>query len=259
MISVELPDPAGIEMPEGDRLAVGAPAVRVAQVELLLVHPVGGAVDDRARAVCGQPRDQPVGEVLDVEVVGVHVRDPRAVRGELGEHQRGGFCVPADLVELPALEVQHPVIAARIPPPDLLRVGEEEQLRAVLRPRVVVDLRRLGFRSGLRLRHERRRRDQHAARAGRRLVTHDVVAALDSIRGGVLDGRIGLAAVEPPGGAEDLRLEFLLREDSVQARGEIVGKLPEGAARGSAARAKEAVRNRNARTRKGRVGFTRPP
>ena len=44
---VKFADTAGIELPESDGPAVGAPAIRVAEAEFLLVDPVGGAVDER--------------------------------------------------------------------------------------------------------------------------------------------------------------------------------------------------------------------
>src|SRR5437660_436788 len=42
-------DPRGIELPEGDPLAVGTPAKAVVELKLLLVNPVKRAVDDMRR------------------------------------------------------------------------------------------------------------------------------------------------------------------------------------------------------------------
>ena len=81
----------GIELPEGDAAAIGAPAPAVAQAEFLLVDPVEGAVDDGARAVAGEPDHDAGGEVLDVQVVLAHVAHAAAVGRELGEEQRGGL------------------------------------------------------------------------------------------------------------------------------------------------------------------------
>ena len=71
---------------------------------------------------------EPVGEILDVEIVGADVGDARAVGRELGEHQRSTRArAPPSLWSLPLADVEHPVVAARVPAPDLLRVGEDEE------------------------------------------------------------------------------------------------------------------------------------
>src|SRR6478672_11370303 len=54
---VEVAYARGVELPESDATPVRAPAEPVAQVELLLVHPIEGAVDDGARAVAGEAGD----------------------------------------------------------------------------------------------------------------------------------------------------------------------------------------------------------
>ena len=72
-------DARGVELPVGDAAAVGAPAEAVADAELLLVDPVGGAVDDRLRAGGRQPRDPAVGQPLDVQVVGADVGHARGI------------------------------------------------------------------------------------------------------------------------------------------------------------------------------------
>src|SRR2546425_8004004 len=46
-----------------DPPAVRAPAERVPQIELLLVHPVGGPVDDVVAAVCGEAGLRAGGEI----------------------------------------------------------------------------------------------------------------------------------------------------------------------------------------------------
>jgi hypothetical protein len=70
-----------IELPEGDPAPVRAPAPAVGVVvhQLLFVHPVEGAVDERAGAVGGERGDGAAGEVLHVQVVLPHVGDAPAV------------------------------------------------------------------------------------------------------------------------------------------------------------------------------------
>ena len=214
-------DPARIEMPEGDRLAVRAPAEPVAQIELLFVDPVRGPVDDRGRAVRGQRRDRPAPELLDVQVVRPNVGDPGPVGGELGEHQARFGSIAAELLELAARELQHPVVAAGVLAPDLLRVGEKEQARAVPGPGVVVDLERLA--PGGR---QARGRHENAAGAGRGVVAHDLLHVGEG--GGRLDRRVGLAAFDPARGPEGPGLVLLLEEDARNLRLQFGGRLGVG-------------------------------
>ncbi len=117
----------GVELPVSDPVSVRAPAETVAQEELLLIHPVGRSVDQRLRAVRGELGDGAAGQILDVDVVLVDVADPRGIRRELGEHQAGGLHIAAQLLQLAALEVEHPVVAARVKPPYPPSVSENQQ------------------------------------------------------------------------------------------------------------------------------------
>src|SRR5207249_2569478 len=98
------------------RLAVGVPAPAVLQPELFFVDPVECAVDRRARAVARQLRDFTAGDVLDVDVVLAVAHPPHtaAVGRKLGEHQRRGLTVAAQLLEGPPGEIEHPVVAAGV-------------------------------------------------------------------------------------------------------------------------------------------------
>ena len=151
----------------------GAPAEAVADLELLFVDPVRGAVDGRRAAVRGQPRDLSAREVLDPEIVGLDVGDARSVGGELREHERGFGLVRAELPELARGDVEDPVVAARVLAPDLARVREDQELLAVGGPGVLLRIQRR-LAGG---RHERRGRHQDAAIAGRRVVANDVLAS----------------------------------------------------------------------------------
>ena len=74
--------PGDVELPVGDPRAVGAPTKAVAQRELLLVHPIEGAVDARRRAVSRQAGDalRRDIEALDVQVVLAHVGYTTTIR-----------------------------------------------------------------------------------------------------------------------------------------------------------------------------------
>src|SRR5690606_31822360 len=114
----EVPDAVGYQLPVGHAPAVGAPAPAVLQAELLFIHPVEGAVDDRTRAVLRQLGDRAAGQVLDIEIVLPHVAHPSAIGRKLGEHQGGGSCRGAsELLQLAAFTVQYPVVPAGIGTP----------------------------------------------------------------------------------------------------------------------------------------------
>ena len=200
----EVPNRVGIELPVGHARAVGAPPPPVGVVvhQLFFVHPVEGAVDERPGAVVGQRDDRTGGEVLGVEVVLAHVAHASAVGGELGEHQGGGLGVlAAELPEATGGPVQHPVVAPGVEPPDRLGVGEHQQLAAVGRPGVVLDVERsLGS-----LGHQLTRRNQDLPAPLLHVVADDVLARPIG-RG--LDRGVGRAVVQPARGAERLREEL---------------------------------------------------
>ena len=190
-----------VELPVRDPGPVRGPAERVAQPELLLVDPVGGAVHARRGSVVREPCASAVGEPLHVEVALLHVRDPVPLRRELREHQRRGRPVRAELPQRARGAVEHPVVAARLVAPDALRVREQQQLAGVRRPGVIGDAHAVQLRG----------RDQHRACAGGGVVAHDVGAAR-----GALHGRVGGAAIDPAGRAEALGHELVRREEPLE-------------------------------------------
>ena len=150
-----------VELPVGDVAAVGAPAETVAEVELLLVDPVGGAVDDVLTVIGGQTGHLEALQVLDVEilVVEIHPRHHLAVGRHLGEHH-GRLCgVAAQLLQPAAVEMEQPVVAAGVSSPHPFGVGEDQQLCSILRPPIVVDFERLAVFA----RNQSSGRDQHGA------------------------------------------------------------------------------------------------
>ena len=108
----ELLHTAGVELPIGDVLAIGAPTEAVPDSEFLFVSPVEVAVDEGRASSPGESGDVAVAQTLDVDVVLPDVRDAVTLGRELREHQGRFFGVSAQLLELPAPEVQHPVIAS---------------------------------------------------------------------------------------------------------------------------------------------------
>src|SRR5262249_38422576 len=64
----KLLDAFAVQLPKGDRAAVGAPAVAVAEEEFLFVNPVEGAVDDGVGAVARQLTDAAIDEILNIDV-----------------------------------------------------------------------------------------------------------------------------------------------------------------------------------------------
>ena len=224
----EVLHPGGVELPVGEVPAVGAPAQAVAQAELLLVDPVGRAVDALRAAVGGQGGDGQVGQGLHVDVVRVHVGHAGPVGRQRGEEQRSRRGRAAELAQRARRAVQHPIIAAGLLAPDLLGVGEDQQGGRILRPFILLDLERSG---GAR-RQQLAGGDQDRPLARRRVDPDDVLdvgrlgMVLESLRG--LQGReaptIRQPVCRPPG----LRAELPFRpEDPVHAQ-----PSPPGAGRG---------------------------
>ncbi len=112
----------------------------------------------------------------------------------------------------PPLSVQHPIIAARVLPPHLLRVREDQQLRSIVRPDVIGDgecaLGSRGNQLGV--------GDQDAARAGGGVVADDVAAA--GLAGSALDRRVRRAVVEPSRRSEPRQRILVLRVDAIDLR-----------------------------------------
>ena len=148
----------------------------------------------RLRSVGGKLRDAQVGEVLDEEVVLAHVRHPGSVWRERGEHEGRGLGLTAELLQPLRAAVEQPVIAARVLPPDALRIGEQEQLLRVGRPGVAFDP------QGLRPpgRDQVRGRHPNLAPARRRIVMHDVLCAF-CVRGGFQDRVAGTSSSQHAG------------------------------------------------------------
>ena len=199
--------------------AIGAPTQAVAQAELLLVDPVGRAVD-AVRATIGRQRgDGQVGQGLHVDVVRVHVGHTGPVRRQRGEEQRGRRGGAAQLTERARRAVQHPIIAAGLLAPDLLGVGEDQQRGRVLRPLIFLELEGPGGARWQQLAGGHQDRP-----LARRRIDPDDVLDLGRL-GVVLEGlrrlqrREGLAILEPIRRPPALRPEFLFRpEDPVDAQ-----------------------------------------
>ena len=134
-----LADSGGVELPEGNGLAVGAPAEAVADFQLFFVDPVRGSVDEGGRAVGGEGAHGVRGEILHIDVVGADKGYALRVGRELREHKARLRRIAAEPGQLARCEIEYPVVAARVETPDLLRVGEDEQQAVVGRPGVVLD------------------------------------------------------------------------------------------------------------------------
>ncbi len=184
----EIPHPAGVQLPVRDPLPVGAPAEAVAQPELLLVDPVKGAVDQGGGAVLREGGDLPVLEPLHVDVMLADVGHPVSLGRELGEHQRlRPGLLAAQLTQLPAVQIQHPVVAPGVGPPDPRGVGVEQELPAILGEAEGGGAEREGVAGG----HQLLAADQHRLVAGHRIDPDQVrdpgaFAALVGVVGGAV-------------------------------------------------------------------------
>ena len=118
--------------------------------------------------------------------------------------------MPPSCVSLPDAIVEHPVVAARVQPPHLHGVGEDEEPRAVGRPGVVGD----GQAVLLAGRHQPRAVDQHPPLAGGGFVADDVGAAV----GIALDDGVGRAVGQPARRAERRRIVGVILEDAAELR-----------------------------------------
>ena len=161
-------------------------------------------------------------EPLDVEVVLAHVGDAPAVGRELGEHQGGRrrLCA-AQLLQLPGGEIERPEVAARVLPPDLPRVGEQQHVLPVGGHLVVLDRERERIAAG----DEPRGGHPDLALAGRRVVAHQRAAFIGAVG---FELHVGGLALEPAGAAEVLGLELVGGEDPVEREGGGVGLGEEG-------------------------------
>ena len=149
-------------------------------LQFLFIHPVRRAVDGRLGSVSSERDDRPVVQAFDVDVVRTNVGDTRPVRRELREHQRRLGRVAADLLQRATRGVEDPVVAARVDAPHLFRVREDEELSAVVRPRIFVDVegrRCVHARTRRTGRHQARSRDEDRARAGGGVVAGDLGSA----------------------------------------------------------------------------------
>ena len=195
-----------VDLPVGDRLAVGTPAEAVAERELFLVHPVEGAVDERVRAVLGERSDRPGGHVLDVQVILPDVGDVLSPGIEGREHQRGFGGLAAELPQHVLVAIEDPVISPRVQPPDLAGVGEEEQLSPVVADGEIGDAERAFAPLG----DELSGPDQYLALAGGRIMTNHV-SSLATL--GILQRQVGRAVLEPVDRGRMLGMELFGAED----------------------------------------------
>jgi hypothetical protein len=208
-------DAGRIELPVGDLGSVRAPAEAIAEAQLLLVDPIGGAVDRRRGSIASQRNRFARGEVLDEDVVVANVGDSRAVRRELREHQARGRRLAANLRQLPAPQVEDPVVSAGVIAPYLDGVGENEEPLPISRPLVIVNIEACASDGHVLTttrinRDELRCRNQHRTRPGRRLVPDDLRAAASA-----LDDRVCLTVGQPARRAEAWRIVFVRLENAI--------------------------------------------
>ena len=93
----------------------------------------------------GEGGDLAGAQVLGVQIALADVGHVGAVGRELGELQARGWGIAANLEELVAGTIEHPIITAGIGAPHLLAVGVNEHLGAIGRPTVVIHRERLSF------------------------------------------------------------------------------------------------------------------
>ena len=74
-------------------MSVVAPTEAVAKVQLFLIDPVEGPIDDGLATVGCEECDFTATEVLDIEVVFANISNLGARRSELGELERRGCCI----------------------------------------------------------------------------------------------------------------------------------------------------------------------
>ena len=138
-------DALSVQLPEGNGLAVGAPAEAVLHGELLFVDPIECAVDEVFVGRVGEGGDLAGAQVLRVQVAFADVGHVGAVGRELGELQARVRGIATELEQLMAGAIEHQVIAAGVGSPHLLAVGVNEHLGAIGRPSVVIHRERLSF------------------------------------------------------------------------------------------------------------------
>ena len=80
-----------------------------------------------------------LGHLFHVDVVLAHVGHASAVGREFRKHECGLRRVAAQLAQLLRVQIEHPVVAARVHAPNTACVGEDQQLRAIVGPDVVGD------------------------------------------------------------------------------------------------------------------------
>jgi len=69
----------------------------------------------------------PVVEPFDIDVVAANVRGARAIGRELRKHQRRFRSAATEFLQGTGREIEHPIVAAGVLPPDLSSVGEDQQ------------------------------------------------------------------------------------------------------------------------------------
>ena len=167
-----------LDLPVGDRVAIGAPAESVVEEQLFFIDPVECAVDAGGRTIRGQRDDGALGNILNVQVVVAHVGRFLSLGIERGEHQ--GCCrgLAAQLSKRPGIPIEDPVVSPRVQAPHLACIGEEEQSLAVSADGEIGDCQGLF----LPLRNELLCLHEDLARTARRVVADDALA-LPSLAG----------------------------------------------------------------------------
>ena len=135
--------PFRIGVPIGDPVPGRIPAPAVVAAQFLFVHPVEVAVDKAVPAVEGKPPALSGGDVLHIEVVVIDIAELVPRGRQLPVHHPAGLQTFSELAELAGGNVQKPVVAPGVAPPDPTGIRVNHQLRAVLRPFVPVHPERL--------------------------------------------------------------------------------------------------------------------
>src|ERR1700722_18592312 len=129
-----------IELPVSYPPAVGTPAETIAQGELFFVDPIGGPVDDRGGPVASELGDFTAREFLDVNDVCANIGNSGAVGRKFRKEHRGPGRVAAKFLKCTRPQIEHPIIAARVAPPYLRGVCENQNAGLIFRPGVIVNL-----------------------------------------------------------------------------------------------------------------------
>ena len=158
----------------------------------------------------------PIGEALNVDVVGLDVPHPGSIRRKLREHEGGLGEVLSELVEPPDRPVQHPVVPSRVGSPDPPGVGEDQELGSIRRPMVVLYRQRATAAPG----HQIFSPNQDLPLARGSFIGHDIDAA--SKRTGWFQRGVP-PTIEPASRAKAITVKLGRGKDPLQGQGIFLG------------------------------------